>query len=304
MKVEFLHRQEIDTQRWDEVIARSTAETLYPYSWYLDAAASNWSALVMDDYRFVMPLVWKRKYGLSYIYQPFYTQQLGVFSQEYVDPTVTTAMLSLLPKKYRFAILNFNTKNLIGEEKPFSVYDKTNYVLDLQPGYDKLYGSYSTNAKRNIKKSGDINQAIEKDVSIEELVAFKRENDVIKRTDKDYRWLIQLLKSIGKNERNLIYATKDEGALSAAAFFGFSKSRAIYLVSVSSEWGKENRSMFKIVDTFIREHAGSKLILDFEGSNIPSVARFFAGFGAKPEIYQSVSFSRLPLFLKRLKKHG
>ena len=60
--------------------------------------------------------------------------------------------------------------------------------------------------------------------------------------------------------------------------------------------------MFKIVDAFIREHAGSELILDFEGSNIPTVARFFAGFGARPEIYQGVSFDRLPLFLKRLRK--
>ena len=94
MKVRFLHRDEIDKQKWDEVITRSPAETLYPYSWYLDAAAENWSALVMDDYRFIMPLIWKRKYGIRYIYQPYYTQQLGIFSQENVDPKVTGAMLA------------------------------------------------------------------------------------------------------------------------------------------------------------------------------------------------------------------
>ncbi len=61
---------------------------------------------------------------------------------------------------------------------------------------------------------------------------------------------------------------------------------------------EENRSMFKIVDGFIKEHAGSNLFLDFEGSNIPNVARFFAGFGATPEVYQGVSFNRLRLFTK------
>ena len=111
--MEFLHRKEIDDQKWDEAIARSTAETLYPYSWYLDAAADNWSALVMDNYRFVMPLIWKKKYGIRYLYHPFYTQQLGVFSGEYVDPTLITTFLKLLVKKYRFAIINFNTKNLV-----------------------------------------------------------------------------------------------------------------------------------------------------------------------------------------------
>jgi hypothetical protein len=57
------------------------------------------------------------------------------------------------------------------------------------------------------------------------------------------------------------------------------------------------------VDAFIREHAGKEFNLDFEGSNIPSVARFFAGFGARPEIYQGVNFDRLPVLLNKLRKH-
>ena len=59
--------------------------------------------------------------------------------------------------------------------------------------------------------------------------------------------------------------------------------------------------MFRILDAFIRDHAASGLALDFEGSNIPSVARFFGGFGAKADIYQGVSFSRLPAPLSKLK---
>ncbi len=302
--MEFLHRKEIDDQKWDEAIARSTAETLYPYSWYLDAAADNWSALVMDNYRFVMPLIWKKKYGIRYLYHPFYTQQLGVFSGEYVDPTLITTFLKLLVKKYRFAIINFNTKNLVGEEAPFTVDDKTNYVLDLQHDYEKLYAAFSTNAKRNVKKAYELNEVVEKNISIEELVDFKRGNDVIKRTKEEYQWLVNLLKTIKKSSSGSVYAAKNEGVICAAAFFGFSKSRAIYLVSASNSRGKEDRSMFKIVDAFIREHANSELILDFEGSNIPNVGRFFAGFGARPEIYQGVTFSRIPLFLTRLRKNG
>jgi len=302
--IEFVHRKEIDTRRWDELIAQSMAETLYPYSWYLDAAAANWSALIIDDYRFVMPLVWKKKYGLRYLYQPFYTQQLGVFSREYVDPTIIASMLALLQKKFRFAGINFNTQNLVGETGSVAVDDKTNYVLDLRHSYDKLFGSFSTNARRNIKKACQINEHVEKDLSCKELVAFKKENDVIKRSEEEYQWLVYLLETIKKNSSGVVYTSRDEGAISAAAFFGFSRSRAIYLVSASDVQGKENRSMFKLVDAFVRDHARTTLVLDFEGSNIPSVARFFAGFGAKPEIYQGASFSRLPLFLNKIRTHG
>jgi len=303
LKVEFLHREDVDDGRWDEVIAQSQAETLYPYTWYLDAVSTRWSALVMDDYRYVMPVVWKQKYGLKYIYQPYYTQQLGVFSKEYVDPVLIREMLPVLHKKFRFANLNFNSKNLVGEEKNWTVYDKTNYVLNLNSSYNELFASFSTNAKRNIKRANRNSGEVEKGVSCEEVIAFKRENDTIKRTESEYRWLLNLLNTITNRGAGAVYGIRAAGKLIAAAFFGFSRTRGIYLVSASNEVGKEQRSMFKIVDAFIREHAETEVNLDFEGSNIPSVARFFAGFGARPEIYQGVNFDRLPVFLNKLRKH-
>ena len=86
MKIKFIPRKDIDEESWDQLIAESPAETIYPYAWYLDAVSEKWSALVVEDYRFVMPVVWKKKAGMKYIYQPFYTQQLGVHSRVYVDP--------------------------------------------------------------------------------------------------------------------------------------------------------------------------------------------------------------------------
>lgn len=303
MKLEFVHRKELDVRKWDEAIAHSTAETLYPYSWYLDAVAFRWSALILDDYRFIMPVVWKQKYGLKYIYQPYYTQQLGVFSKEYVDPVLIKDLLSVLYKKFRFANFNFNTKNLVGEGKSHAVYDKTNYTLDLKPAYEKLFEAFSTNAKRNIKRGRENNGEIDREVSCEEVVAFKRENDTLKRTESEYKWLLNLLSVLIDQKAGTIYALRSSGRIIACAFFGFSKTRGIYLISASNEQGKEQRSMFKIVDAFVKDHAGTGLILDFEGSNIPSVARFFAGFGARPETYQGVNFDRLPVFLNKLRKH-
>jgi len=299
--MKLLKRKEIDVMRWDDLIANSTAETLYPYSWYLDAVCENWSALVVDDYRYVMPVVWKKKAGMKYIYQPFYTQQLGVFSREYVEPELIRCMLKVLYKKFRFAGMNFNVKNLVGEEKPFTVDDKSNYVLPLDRDYETHHKIFATNTQRNIRKSLEYDNIFERKLPVEELVKLKRENDVIKRSREDYRWLINLFEAIVDKNAGTIYAVRSESKILAAAFFAFSKSRAIYLLSASSPEGKEQRGMFRIVDTFIRDHAGKNLVLDFEGSNIPSVARFFSGFGAQPEIYQGVSFSRLPATLTKLR---
>jgi len=299
--LKLVQRKEIDVLKWDDLIASSLAETIYPYCWYLDAVSTNWSALIVDDYRFVMPVVWKKKAGMKYVYQPFYTQQLGVFSREYVEPELIQQMLKVLYKKFRFAGINFNAKNLVGEEKPFTVDDKSNYVMTLDQDYDALYKNFNTNAKRNIRKAIEFSEQVERNLPVEELVRLKRENDVIKRSEEDYRWMVTVFETIQQHDAGKIYAIRNGSEITAAAFFAFSKTRAIYLLSASSQTGKEQRGMFRIIDTFINDYAGSGKILDFEGSNIPSVARFFGGFGAQPEIYQSVSFNRLPATLTKLR---
>ena len=56
--IRFLRRSEIDLDKWDDTIAKATHSLPYAFSWYLDAVAEHWDALVMDDYKAVMPLVW------------------------------------------------------------------------------------------------------------------------------------------------------------------------------------------------------------------------------------------------------
>jgi hypothetical protein len=302
LHIRYISRNQIDTARWDELISRSEAENLYPYSWYLDAAAGRWSALVYKDYQAVMPLVWKRKFGIRYLYQPFYTPQLWVFSESHADPHMITSLLRQVARKFRVGTIQFNHRNLVGEVQPFTVVDRVNYVLSLEGGYDSLARGYSENTRRNLRKALEFNPEISREISIDELVSLKRENDVIKRSESDSRWLKSLLETIRNKSTGVIYASVQNWVPDAAAFFGISRTRAVYLLSASNEKGIENRSMFKLVDAFIRDHAGSALVLDFEGSNLPGVARFFSGFGAVPETYQRVQFNRLPLPVKGVRR--
>lgn len=302
--IKLLHRKEINTQKWDEVIAASPAETLYPYSWYLDATAENWSALVMEDYRFIMPLVWKKKFHIRYLYQPVYSQQLGVFGTEYIDPFVIRKFIDYALKKYRFGVVNFNVKNMVGEDSAFEIYDRINYVLPLHKPYSELSRSYTVNASRNLKRSMVPNTKVDKSVSVEELVSFKREHDLKKKSEAEYHRMKSVFEVVIEQSKGHVYGMRDQGKLVAAAFMAFSKTRVLYLMSVSSSQGKEQRAMFRIVDEVIRNYSNSNFSLDFEGSNIPSIARFFGGFGGRPEVYQSLSFNRLSAPLILGKRYG
>ena len=72
----------IDEQKWNACVQHSTNSLPYCFSWYLDAVAENWDALIWNDYEFIMPLVWLRKFGVACLYQPNYCQQLGVFGKQ------------------------------------------------------------------------------------------------------------------------------------------------------------------------------------------------------------------------------
>ena len=58
----------IDKQKWDECILKSHNGLIYSTAAYLDSMAGSWDALILNDYEAVMPLPWRKKFGIQYIY--------------------------------------------------------------------------------------------------------------------------------------------------------------------------------------------------------------------------------------------
>ena len=61
--------------------------------------------------------------------------------------------------------------------------------------------------------------------------------------------------------------------------------RVTYLFPIQNALGKELQVHTHVIDALIKEHEGSRLVLDLEGSMIPGVANFYRSFGAEPETY-------------------
>jgi hypothetical protein len=83
------------------------------------------------------------------------------------------------------------------------------------------------------------------------------------------------------------------------------KNRYVFLKSGVTGEGKSNGYMHLLFDDFISKHAGTPVELDFGGSSVESVARFYKNFGAKDCVYLQVKrnrLSRLANWIKSLKK--
>src|SRR5687767_4485589 len=99
--IRFIKRGEIDAARWDETVSKAPNGLVYVFSFYLDHMADDWDALVLGDYEAVMPLTWKKKFGIYYLAQPFLTAQLGVFGEK-VDARLVNNFLAAIPSKFKY----------------------------------------------------------------------------------------------------------------------------------------------------------------------------------------------------------
>ncbi len=301
--IRYLENSEIDTKKWDSCIKKSVNGNPYALSWYLEIVHGEWEALVEDDYDRVMPLTGNKKFGIWYLHQPFFAQQLGVFSTDKLNPEIIKNFLMAIPPHYRYVDINLNSFNKI-EGNEYQIIYNSNYMLDLIHDHEKISDGYSKNTKRNLKKSRLNNLSTMKGVKPEELIRLFRENrgrTLKKWGDVQYRRLGRLMYSSIYKGKGVIYGVYDErNQLCAGAFFVKSNNRLIFLFSGTSEAGRKNAAMTFLIDGVIEEFTPSHLVLDFEGSNNPELARFYKGFGAKETLYPRLRINRLPFPARQL----
>lgn len=297
--ISWLSSAQIDKKKWDACIEGSDNGLIYAYSWYLDCMAPGWEALVAGDYEAVMPLTGRRKYGIPYLFQPFLTAQLGVFGKT-LNPSLIDRFLEAIPRKYKLIEICLNSGNTPGHSKKYSR-ERVNYILDLQRPYEELYTQYSDNIRRNIKKAADTGSVVKKGFDSEQVIALAK-SQMKSQGEAEKGNLERFRKLVANSTIATTYGIfSPAGQLLSSAIFFLYNNRAYYILVGNHPDGKAVGASHALIDSFIRDHAGKKMILDFEGSDIPGLALFYKSFGATPENYPAIKINRLPFFLKWLK---
>ncbi|HYJ37422.1 MAG TPA: hypothetical protein VEV87_02355 [Chitinophagaceae bacterium] len=295
----------IDVQKWDQCINSASNGLIYAYSFYLDRMAKHWDALVLDDYVAVMPLTWNKKAGLYYLFQPAFTPSLGVFGNR-LDGTIVKEFILSIPGKFRLIDINLNAENNLEElNHPFfhSIIRK-NYVLPLKRDYNQLYTNFSENIKRNIKRSVAFGCIVKKDIPINDVVKLAKDqlSNLTNLKEQDFENFTSLYGELSLRKQACTYGILHNNQLLSSAVYFFSNGRAYYILVGNHPNGKTMGTSHYLIDRFIADHAGNDLILDFEGSDISSLAFFYSSFGSTPEYYPALLMNRLPWYVRWRKK--
>lgn len=296
-EIRLITNAQIDRKRWDNCLVRSSGSSVYAQSWYLDLVSPRWNALISGDYQYVMPLTISRKLGIKFLLQPIFAQQLGIFPE--ADPTVQNQFLTFIRDEFRYVDIQLNATDFGPFPENFVATPRQNFILNLDGEYETLKSRFSKHCRRQLKKADSEKVFVMKGISVKEYIDLKNSANDNQLPEKSMKTLKQLIAFGNTSGKGTVYAAYNrENSLCAAAFFLHSGNRVVYLNAASNAEGKNTSAMFLIVGQFIREHAGTGMILDFEGSSIPGIARFYQGFGAMPEPYFGLKLNRLPAPLR------
>lgn len=298
--IRYMQRNALDAEAWDQCIRDADNGLIYGYRFYLDEMADNWDALVWENYRYVMPLPWRKKWGMSYIYQPALCSQLGVFGKG-VTAEIMTAFLNAIPGKFRFWEFSLNHRNLFSTSG-YPLQQRMNYVLSLQNSYDNICKAYRENIRRNIRKSSQYGNKAVTGVMLHDIITLMK-FQASPLAEEDIAAFRNLYHDLCKRGMAKTYGVvSPKGDLLASAVFFFSHNRAYYILVGNHPNGRTLGASHALIDAFIRDHAGQDLLLDFEGSDIRNLAFFYSSFGAQEERYAAIRLNRLPWWLRWAKE--
>ncbi len=282
--IRYLKHKEINKIRWDACMDAAPNGRLDAYSWWLDAVSPNWEALILDDYRAVFPLPVKRKFGIPYLSQPPFTQQLGIFTGEAITPDLVDDFLKHIPRKFIKIDMNMN----IACGNVFSGFKTklcTTQALSLNTNAEQLH--------RTIEK-GDLKRIQKQQLEVSDAITLQEAVDIAsnhlpKYVSSEYLNPFQKMFEICAEKQVAEFSgvRNPQGEWYAGAMFVNIHGR-ISIFSGTSPNGRNSGAKRLLIDAIFQKYAGQNLIFDFRGSNIPGVAQFNHSFGAKDEHYWNI----------------
>ena len=318
----WLTRESVDKTAWNRCVDGAHNALIYGHTWYLDAVTNapgwRWEGLVLPHesgvgYAAVMPVPLRKRWGRWVVYQPLFCQFLAIFSPKTIPPA---PFLEALGKRYRYAS---SLHLLLPEPLPalpdwVQVRTLVTHVLPLtnahsdpphQPvPYAQLAARYTPDRQMNLhraqKRTSEVaHWQLTDSENTEPLLNLFRGNHAERIGVGEwaydlFRGVVGALRAHGLGTLRYACVT---GKPVAGAFFVEANGRIIYLFNAADAEGRRLNARTLLLNEAIAE--GTKkattgpLLFDFESPSTPGVVSFYESFGAIPQAYTVLTWSRL-----------
>ncbi|PHX92186.1 MAG: hypothetical protein CK532_04235 [Flavobacteriales bacterium] len=311
-KICYVSNNRINKDKWNCCVSAGKPNLAYAHSNYLDVVCKGeWDALIYGDYEAVFPLPIKKKWGLQYIVQPAFCQQLGAFGND--EHIGTEAFIKRIPWRFVRVRLQLNPYFALKDipigidgtaifhtQKPNRMFlsslikhfiqrgvlqQKDNFILPLL-----VVNPFNKDAQKNIKALESLEIRYKKnEIGYQEVIqtyrtAWGHLNPDI--SQKTYDNFAMACHKIELNAFTVSAHSENDELLGAAIFLSTQGNEnepgyLHYVCAGPTVKGKTLGIMHGILNHVIQSFKNRNMVLDFEGSSIESVAAFYKKFNAQ-----------------------
>lgn len=307
--IKFISRKLLNEKKYNALIQQAMHGRTFAHSFHLDQAAkSNWSVLVWNDYEAVMPLPFNKKLIVRQVYNPILSQQLGVFISPQIQSSeeiiqITQLFLAKVCKLFKYININLHAQSQIPENfLPFTK-KKDNYIIPLNQNYESIHKSYDRETRRQLRKHTNKHE-IKSIHSASVLVDFYYSvfQERLGLDKKLYNQLVGIVNVHLENKTCEIYGTYTGEELTCAVAFLNTHGRLTSILGGPNELGKKTYAMHTVYDYVLQKYAEQATCLDFMGSELKGVAAWMRSMGGQEEPYYQFEINNLPFPLNLIKK--
>lgn len=284
---------------WDQQALRQSGSSIYLHSLYLDEVAPGWG--YMEHTNGIRIPIWLRKrWGLNEITHPLFIQHFRPIFPGFDEAFDLNSLLLALEKMAPRISLQLDLPVPADLPPHWQLQERTSYRMPLTGDAASLQAGYSSHHKRILKKKHELVLAAESPLADFQQLFLAEMPRLSGLKASELAVVERLMTWISIKRRGQLFTARHQGKLVAGCFILHSGNRLLYQWAVSSEQGKELHAMHHLIAYVLESYAESRLEFDFEGSMIPGLQRFYAGFGAKPYLYVRLTRNLLPFPLNRL----
>ncbi len=295
-------------KQYREFCLKEKSIPIFSRSWWLDTVCgeNGWDVCLIDNGNEItasMPYFTRKKYGLTYLTMPPFTQTLGPYikypeEQKYEkrlahEKKLMTRLIEKLPP---FAYFNQNFNYTITNWLPFywkGFHQTTRYtyIINNLQDREQLWKNVSESTRRQVRKA-EKKVAVETTDNIDQFyeinkMTFKRQDLSVPYTLESIQKLDQACKN--NNSRKIFLASDSENKIHAALYLVWDERSAYYLIGGGDPELRNSGAASLLMWEAILFSSGVTEKFDFEGSMLESVERFFRSFGAQQKPYFRIS---------------
>ncbi|MCE2683027.1 MAG: GNAT family N-acetyltransferase [Cryomorphaceae bacterium] len=290
--MKFISRENIDCQKWDDLVAKTTGASVFSLSSYLDEIAENWMVYVDENYTKGIAVPFAVRLGVKTCYTPIFITNL-----EWLGENVDDLVQFSMEVKDLFPIGNFCLR------QPLVELNSEEFIEQIIPSDSNL--SLGSQAKRMINKSEKQAYRITYTSNKAEIFSLIRSELLPKISSLSEASIQRLEKSMDKmSERGhlqVLSVFQGEQCLGGLLLIDFNQT-VLYLKGAFTDEAKKNGAMYAAMNSAIQQAKLAGKNFDFGGSRVEGVRHFNLQLGGMDRVYYYHQWDNSPFWYRWVKQ--